>query len=93
MRGRAYELGNALIMGQKARMCRGYLVHLHHLSAPERVTLGGRVVQAMTLLELHSRRIIAERALTPDRDTPLQQAQRDERAGTIGAAILVTEEA
>jgi predicted NBD/HSP70 family sugar kinase len=80
-------------MGQKARMFRGYLVNLYHLYASKRIMLGGRVVKAMKLLELHIRRIIAERALVPYRETPLQEAQLEERAGIIGAAILVTEEA
>lgn len=67
------------------------LTNLLHLYAPDRVALGGGVIQSLALLEPHMRRVIAERAMPPFRDIPFQAAQLGDNAGVIGAATLVLE--
>jgi glucokinase len=65
------------------------LANLLHLYAPDRIALGGGVIQSMSLLEPHIRRVIAERAMPPFRDIPFHVAQLGDNAGVIGAATLV----
>ncbi|HJZ45704.1 MAG TPA: ROK family protein [Roseiflexaceae bacterium] len=65
------------------------LANLLHLYAPDRIALGGGVIQSMALLEPHIRRVIATRAMPPFRDIPFQVAQLGDNAGVIGAATLV----
>jgi glucokinase len=88
----AAEQGDALaltLMQREGEWLGIGLANLMHLYAPERIALGGGVVQSMALLEPHIRRVIAERAMPPFRDIPFQVAQLGDNVGVIGAAMLV----
>lgn len=65
------------------------LVNLLHLYAPERIALGGGVTKSFALLEPHMRRVIAERAMPPYRDTPIALATLGDNVGVLGAAALM----
>ena len=88
----AAEQGDALalaLMRREGELIGIGLANLLHLYAPDRIALGGGVIQSMALLEPHMRRVIAERAMPPFRDIPFQVAQLGDNAGVIGAATLV----
>jgi len=65
------------------------LVNLLHLFSPERIALGGGVTKSMALLEPHMRQVIAERAMEPYREVPIELAQLGEQVGVLGAAALM----
>ncbi|SRR6266545_498820 len=88
----AAEQGDALaltLMQREGEWIGIGLANLLHLYAPDRIALGGGVIQSMALLEPHIRRVIAERAMPPFRDIPFHVAQLGDNAGVIGAATLV----
>lgn len=65
------------------------MANLLHLYAPDRIVLGGGVVQSFDLLEPHIRRVMIERAMPPFRDIPFGIAELGDNAGLIGAASLL----
>ncbi len=65
------------------------LVNLLHMYAPERIALGGGVTKSMALLDPFMRATIAERAMPPYRDIPIELATLGDKVGVIGAAALV----
>lgn len=67
------------------------LVNLLHLYSPERIALGGGVMKSFALLESHARRVIAERAMPPYRDVPIELAQLGDNVGVLGAAAQMLE--
>jgi glucokinase len=88
----AAEQGDALalaLMQREGEWIGIGLANLLHLYAPDRVALGGGVIQSMALLEPDIRSVIVERAMPPFRDIPFQVAQLGDNAGIIGAATLL----
>ena len=88
----AAERGDDLaqtIIRREGEMIGVGMVNLMHLYSPERIALGGGVSKSMALLEPHMRRVIAERAMQPYRDTIVDLAQLGDNVGVIGAAALM----
>lgn len=67
------------------------LVNVLHLYAPERIALGGGMMESYDLLEPHFRRIVAERAMASYRDTAIVRAELGGLGGVLGAAALALE--
>lgn len=88
----AAEQGDELaltLMQREGEMIGVGLVNLLHMYAPERIALGGGVTKSFALLEPHMRRIVAERAMPPYRDTPIDLATLGDKVGVLGAAALM----
>ncbi len=67
------------------------LVNLLHLYAPQRVALGGGMMDSFDLFEPHFRRIVEQRAMAAYRDTAIVRAELGGLGGVLGAAALVLE--
>lgn len=65
------------------------LVNVLHVYAPQRVALGGGLMDSFDLFEPHFRRVVAQRAMGSYRGTELVRAELGERGGVLGAAALV----
>lgn len=88
----AAEQGDELattLMQREGEMIGVGLVNVLHLYAPEQIALGGGVIKSWPLLEGHVRRVIAERAMPPYRDTPIGLATLGDKVGVLGAAALL----
>jgi glucokinase len=88
----AAQQGDSLaqtLMRREAELMGIGLVNLLHMYAPERVALGGGVTKSMAQLEPIMRATIAERAMPPYRDIPIELATLGDKVGVIGAAALV----
>jgi glucokinase len=82
------ELAGMLIH-REAELIGVGLVNLLHLYAPEQIALGGGVTKSWALMEGHVRRVVAERAMPPYRDTPIGLATLGDKVGVLGAAALL----
>ncbi len=88
----AAERGDSLaleLMQNEARYLAVGLVNLMHLFSPERIALGGGVMESFALLETELRSQVNRLAMEGYRSAEIVLAQLGSHTGVIGAAVLV----
>ena len=89
---RLAEAGDAFarrLLSEEARWLGVGFANLLHLYAPEMIVVGGGVSDSLPAMQAEIEAVIRRRAMPAYRDVPVVAAALGQRAGVIGAALLV----
>jgi glucokinase len=89
---RLAEAGDAVaqrLLSEEARYLGIGFVNLLHLYAPEMIVVGGGVSDCLPAMRAEIEAVIRRRAMPAYRDVPVTAAALGQRAGVIGASLLV----
>jgi glucokinase len=81
------------LLGEEARYLGLGFANLLHLYAPEMIVVGGGVSHCLPAMRPGIEAVIRRQAMPAHRDVPIEAAALGQRAGVIGAALLVLPEA
>ena len=77
------------LLSEEARWLGIGFANLLHLYAPEMIVVGGGVSECLPAMQAEIEAVIRRRAMPAYRDVPVVAATLGQRAGVIGAALLV----
>ena len=77
------------LLADEARFLGIGFANLLHLYAPEMIVVGGGVSECLPAMQADIEAVIRRQAMPAYRDVPIVAAALGQRAGVIGAALLV----